>query len=64
MKIMAFVGSPRKGSNVDTLIDKVSQAQIKIPRQIRKRYIYMRPILKTVLDAWSVRHLRAAKRAR
>ena len=23
MKIMAFVGSPRKGSNVDTLIDKV-----------------------------------------
>ena len=27
MKVMAFVGSPRKGSNVDILIDKVIEGQ-------------------------------------
>ena len=41
MKIMAFVGSPRKGSNVDTLIDKVIEgAQSKIDAEVEKIYLY------------------------
>jgi multimeric flavodoxin WrbA len=38
---MAFVGSPRKGSNVDTLIDKVIEgAQSKIAAEVEKIYLY------------------------
>jgi multimeric flavodoxin WrbA len=41
MKIMAFVGSPRKGSNVDTLIDKVIEgAKSKIDAEVEKIYLY------------------------
>jgi multimeric flavodoxin WrbA len=41
MKIMAFVGSPRKGSNVDTLIDKVIEgAQSKTDVDVEKIYLY------------------------
>ena len=41
MKIMAFIGSPRKGSNVDTLIDKVIEgAKSKTDVQIEKIYLY------------------------
>jgi multimeric flavodoxin WrbA len=41
MKIMAFVGSPRKGSNVDTLIDKVIEgAQNKTAVEVEKIYLY------------------------
>jgi multimeric flavodoxin WrbA len=41
MKIMAFVGSPRKGSNIDTLIDKVIEgAQSKIDAEVEKIYLY------------------------
>jgi multimeric flavodoxin WrbA len=41
MKIMAFVGSPRKGSNVDTLIDKVIEgAKSKIEAEVEKIYLY------------------------
>lgn len=41
MKIMAFVGSPRKGSNVDILIDKVIEgAQSKTKVEIEKIYLY------------------------
>jgi multimeric flavodoxin WrbA len=38
---MAFVGSPRKGSNVDTLIDKVIEgAKSKIEAEVEKIYLY------------------------
>ena len=41
MKIMAFVGSPRKGSNIDTLIDKVIEgARSKIDAKVEKIYLY------------------------
>jgi len=41
MKIMAFVGSPRKGSNVDTLMDKVIEgAQSKTDVEVEKIYLY------------------------
>jgi multimeric flavodoxin WrbA len=41
MKIMAFVGSPRKGSNIDTLIDKVIEgAKSKIEAEVEKIYLY------------------------
>jgi len=41
MKIMAFVGSPRKGSNIDTLIDKVIEgAKSKIDADVEKIYLY------------------------
>jgi len=41
MKIMAFVGSPRKGSNIDTLIDKVIEgAKSKIDAEAEKIYLY------------------------
>ncbi len=41
MKIMAFVGSPRKGSNVDILIDKVIEgAQSKTEVEAEKIYLY------------------------
>jgi len=41
MKIMAFVGSPRKGSNIDTLIDKVIEgAKSKIDAEVEKIYLY------------------------
>ena len=41
MKIMAFIGSPRKGSNVDTLIDKVIEgAKSKINAEVEKIYLY------------------------
>ena len=42
MKIMAFVGSPRKGSNVDILVDKVIEgAQSKTAVEIEKIYLYI-----------------------
>jgi len=38
---MAFVGSPRKGSNVDTLMDKVIEgAQSKTDVEVEKIYLY------------------------
>jgi len=41
MKIMAFVGSPRKGSNTDILIDKVIEgARSKADVEVEKIYIY------------------------
>ena len=41
MKIMAFVGSPRKGSNVDILIDQVIEgAQSKAAVKVEKIYLY------------------------
>jgi len=41
MKIMAFVGSPRKGSNVDILIDKVIEgAKSKADVDVEKIYLY------------------------
>jgi len=41
MKLMAFVGSPRKGSNIDTLIDKVIEgAQSKIDVEAEKIHLY------------------------
>ncbi len=41
MKLMAFVGSPRRGSNVDTLIDKVIEGlQSKSDAQVEKIYLY------------------------
>jgi len=41
MKIMAFVGSPRKGSNVDTLIDSVLKgAASKTDISVEKIYLY------------------------
>ena len=41
MKIMAFVGSPRKGSNVDILMDKVIEgAQSKTDVEVEKIYLY------------------------
>ncbi len=41
MKIMAFVGSPRKGSNVDTLINAVIKgAKSKTKVQVEKIYLY------------------------
>jgi multimeric flavodoxin WrbA len=41
MKIMAFVGSPRKGSNIDTLIDTVIEgAKSKIDAEVEKIYLY------------------------
>jgi len=41
MKIMAFVGSPRKGSNTDILIDKVIEgAKSKADVEVEKIYIY------------------------
>ena len=41
MKVMAFVGSPRKNSNVDTLMDKVIEgAQIKTDVEVEKIYLY------------------------
>jgi len=41
MKIMAFVGSPRKGSNTDILIDKVIEgAQSAADVEVEKIYIY------------------------
>ena len=45
MKIMAFVGSPRKGSNVDTLTDKVIEgAQTRAEVEIEKIYLYEKDI--------------------
>ena len=41
MKIMAFVGSPRKGSNVDILIDTVIEgAHSKTAAEVEKIYLY------------------------
>jgi multimeric flavodoxin WrbA len=41
MKIMAIVGSPRKGSNTDILIDKViAGAQSKAEVEVEKLYLY------------------------
>lgn len=41
MKIMAFAGSPRKGSNVDILIDRVIEgAKSKTEVEVEKVYIY------------------------
>ena len=41
MKIMAIVGSPRKGSNTDILIDKVIEgAQSKTDVKVEKLYLY------------------------
>ena len=41
MKIMAIVGSPRKGSNTDILIDKVIEgAQSKTDVDVEKLYLY------------------------
>ena len=41
MKIMAFVGSPRKGSNVDTLINAVIKgARSKTKVEVEKVYLY------------------------
>jgi len=41
MKIMAFMGSPRKGSNVDILIDKVIEgAKSKTDVDVEKIYLY------------------------
>ncbi len=41
MKIMAFVGSPRKGSNTDTLIDKVIEGAKSVTDvQVEKIYLY------------------------
>lgn len=41
MKIMAFIGSPRKGSNVDTLVDRVIEgAQSTGPVEAEKIYLY------------------------
>jgi multimeric flavodoxin WrbA len=41
MKIMAFVGSPRKGSNTDILIDKVIEgAKSKTEVEVEKVYLY------------------------
>ena len=38
---MAFVGSPRKGSNVDILIDKVIEGvQSKTAAEVEKIYLY------------------------
>lgn len=41
MKIMAFVGSPRKSSNTDILVDKVIEgAQSKADVEVEKIYLY------------------------
>jgi multimeric flavodoxin WrbA len=41
MKVMAFVGSPRKGSNVDTLMDKVIEGvKSKTDAEAEKIYLY------------------------
>ena len=41
MKVMAFVGSPRKGSNVDILMEKVIEgAQSKTDVEVEKIYLY------------------------
>jgi multimeric flavodoxin WrbA len=41
MKIMAFVGSPRKGSNVDTLIDNIIKGvKSKTEADVQKIYLY------------------------
>lgn len=41
MKLMAFVGSPRKGGNTDTLIDKVIEgARSKTTVEVEKIYLY------------------------
>ena len=41
MKIMAFAGSPRKGSNVDILMDKVIEgAQSRAAAEVEKIYLY------------------------
>ncbi len=41
MNIMAFVGSPRKGSNVDCLIDKVIEgACSRCDTAVEKVYLY------------------------
>jgi multimeric flavodoxin WrbA len=41
MKIMAFVGSPRKGSNVDTLVDRVlAGANSSASVEAEKIYLY------------------------
>jgi multimeric flavodoxin WrbA len=41
MKIMAFVGSPRKNSNVDTLMDKVIEGvKSKTDVEVEKIYLY------------------------
>jgi multimeric flavodoxin WrbA len=41
MKIMAFVGSPRKNSNVDTLMDKVIEGvKNKTDAEVEKIYLY------------------------
>jgi multimeric flavodoxin WrbA len=41
MKIIAFVGSPRKGSNVDTLINAVVKGiKSKTKAQVKKIYLY------------------------
>ena len=64
MKIMAFVGSPRKNSNIDTLIDKVIEgAKSKIDAEVEKIYLY-EAILKTVLAVLPVLPLRGVRSAR
>ncbi|MCX8043664.1 MAG: flavodoxin family protein [Desulfobacterota bacterium] len=41
MKLLAFVGSPRKGSNVEILIDKVIEGvHSKISASVKKIYLY------------------------
>jgi len=41
MKVLAFVGSPRRGSNVDMLIDKVIEGlQNKTSAEVEKIYLY------------------------
>jgi len=41
MKVLAFVGSPRKGSNVDTLIDKVIEGlRSRTDAAVEKIYLY------------------------
>ena len=41
MKVMAFVGSPRKGGNTDILIDKVIKgAKSKTEVEVEKIYLY------------------------
>ena len=41
MKVMAFVGSPRKGGNTDILIDKVIEgAKSKTDAEVEKIYLY------------------------
>lgn len=41
MKVMAFIGSPRKGSNVDVLVDKVIEGlRSRTRAEVQKIYLY------------------------